>query len=257
MNPLGVCLSPVEASMAAKAGFDFFEVNVQSALVPDQDDETFADIKELMRAAEIPILAANCFLPAHLTPCGPAVERSSLEHWTRVACQRASEVGIKTIVFGSGAARKVPAGFDRQQAWEQLVSFSRMAAGIAASEGVTLVLEPLNQAECNILNSVAEGTQFVREVDHAGLRLLVDAYHWSRENEPAGDIVAAGELITHVHLATCEKRLFPGAEDFDFTPFLGALKEIAYTGPLSIEAKTQDLATDGPRALEVMQAGMA
>lgn len=83
--------------------------------------------------------------------------------------------GIRTIVFGSGGARNIPDDFCRAEAWEQLVSFGRLAAGAASRHGVTLGAEPLNRKECNVLNSVKESAAYVHEVGHSHFRLLVDS----------------------------------------------------------------------------------
>ena len=47
-------------------------------------------------------------------------------------------------------------GFDRAQAWDQLVTFGRMLGSLARRHNVTIVVEPLNRDECNVLNTVGE-----------------------------------------------------------------------------------------------------
>ena len=165
---------------------------------------------------------------------------------------RAEQAGIEIIVFGSGGARAIPAGFDPATAHTQLVAFSTMAARLAANHGVTIVLEPLNPGECNVLNTVGEGADFVREVNHPAFRLLADAYHMMRGEDPWESIVTHGELLHHVHLATATSRFAPGAEPCDFIPFFKALARARYTGRVSIEGKIPDPAAMLPTARDVM-----
>ncbi|MEZ4560207.1 MAG: TIM barrel protein [Caldilineaceae bacterium] len=86
----------------------------------------------------------------------------------------------------------MPDDFDRERAWAQLVDFGRLIGPLAVDHGVTIAVEPLNYAECNVLNTVAESAAYARDVDHPGVRLLVDAYHRARNEEPTDAIVAAG-----------------------------------------------------------------
>ena len=48
--------------------FAFIEENVQTLLVPEQDEDAFAARLELARAAGSPVVAANRFLPPDLQP---------------------------------------------------------------------------------------------------------------------------------------------------------------------------------------------
>lgn len=254
---LGVCASPDQAPILADAGFDYIELNVQRDLIPEQPDGDFQAMRKTLDALPLPCPAANCFLPGHLKPLGPAVDEPALTAYVDTACARARAVGIGVIVFGSGGARRLPEGFPPDQARAQLVAFGRMAGGIAQSRGVVIALEHLNATECNIITSVAEGDQLVREVNHPNFQLLVDSYHWGRESEPVRDIIAAGGHLVHAHIATPPNREAPGLVEHDFGPFLRALKEVHYNRRLSIEARMGDLAAELPRALAFLREELA
>jgi sugar phosphate isomerase/epimerase len=128
-----------------------------------------------------------------------------------------------------------------------------MVAPIAGEHGVTIAVEPLNRGETNVLNSVSEGLQYVKDVDQPAFRLLVDAYHWAKENEPTADIVAAGPWLAHAHIATYPRRLPPGVEACDFAPFFTALKQAGYNLRISVEAGWGDIPTQAAPALKVMR----
>ena len=73
-----------------------------------------------------------------------------------------------------------PTGYDRGEAWKQLVAFGKLIGPIAERQSVTIVVEPLNLRECNVLTTVGESGQYVEEVDHpyfqaAGRRLPLAA----------------------------------------------------------------------------------
>jgi sugar phosphate isomerase/epimerase len=250
----GVCTGPEYAGAFAEAGFDYIELHVQLQLRPEEPDAVFAAQLEQILAGPLPCPVANCFIPGHLKITGPAVDFTALTRYAAIACDRAQQAGIETIVFGSGGARNIPDGFDRTQAMDQLAAFARMAGDAAAQHAVTICVEPLNRGECNVLNTVAETAEFVRSIGHPHVKLVVDAYHWARNEEPADSIVAAAEFIDHVHIATYATRRAPGAEDCDFQPFYSALAATGYAGRISVECDWTERSVESVKAREVLKA---
>ncbi len=249
----GVCGGPEIAAVAKQAGYDFFEWSVPGLLQPREDEKAFASARAKARESGLPCPALNLFIPSDLKITGPEADATALEQFVAIACRRAGRAGVETIVLGSGGARHIPDGFDRDEAHRQILAFCRMAAPLAAAEGVTIAIEPLNRQDCNVLTSVRESADLVREVDHPAIRLLVDAWHWATDDRSIEAIVAHGPLLAHVHIATYPTRLPPGAEPFDLAPFFAALREGGYNGRVSIEGKIPDPARDLPRALAVMR----
>ncbi len=250
----GVCGDTAMAAVAAKVGFDYAEGSVGAFLKPRDPEAAFLETLTAARGAALPYPCVNCFVPADLKITGPAVDAAALETYVRVTCARARQAGVSIIVFGSGGARAVPEGFDRAGAYAQLIRFAAMTGPIAAAAGVTLAVEPLNTAECNILNSVGECARLVREVAHPAIRLLADAYHMLKDGDSLEDLAANGDILAHVHVATIPTRRAPGAEPCDLAPFFSALARAGYGGGVSIEGNLPDPATDLPRALALMRA---
>ena len=236
----GLCCNLDLAPVAADAGFDYIEMTVPGLLMPLADDAAFEAMLANLRAVKLPCLVVNCFVPGDIKITGPAADPARLQQYVRTACDRAQRAGVKVIVFGSGGARNIPDGIDRTVAWKQLLAFCSMTGPIAQARGVTIAIEPLNRAECNVLNSVTEGAKLAREVNHPAIRLLVDCFHWGRENESPQAIVDAGDLLVHTHLATVANRILPGEEEQDFATFFTALKKAKYDGGVSIEAQVEN-----------------
>jgi sugar phosphate isomerase/epimerase len=250
----GVCTTCDASAAAQAAGWDYIEDSVQRLLQGQKPDEQWQGEQQARQSA-LPIAAANLLVPASLKITGPAVDAEALRHYMQRVLHRAKQVGMQVLVFGSGGARQIPEGFDRQQARRQILDFLRTSAPIAAQYGVTIVAEPLNRSECNILNSVAEAMEYVREVNHPNFQCLVDSYHFWLEEEPLEHLRQAMASIKHVHVADKDGRVAPGESGTaDYRPFFAVLKQGGYNGRISVEASGFNVASDaGPRVLAYLK----
>lgn len=248
----GICAKAQQSAEIRAAGADFVEENVQTFLQGMLDEVEWHGM-ETAKASALPILAANALVPGDLKIVGPTVDFDRLTKYMTNVTTRAQRVGIKILVFGSGAARNVPDGFDRERAQAQIVKFSKMAADLAARAGVTLVVEHLNRNECNIINTVAEAMTYVKAVDRRNFQCLVDSYHLWTENEPLESLQSAMLSIRHVHVAD-KDRAAPGeSRTADYRPFFRVLKRANYQGAVSVEALNfSDFETVGKRVISFL-----
>jgi len=129
----------------------------------------------------------------------------------------------------------MPEGFPKPKARVQYLDAVRIAGDIGEKYGVTIVLEPLLARADNLFNYVSEGMAFVDALEHPRVKLLTDLYHFEAGSEPYGNIVAAGARFGHVHLATPAIPETGEGKVYDFTGFLGALKQAGYDGRVSVE----------------------
>ncbi|MFA6961656.1 MAG: sugar phosphate isomerase/epimerase family protein [Opitutaceae bacterium] len=242
---IGICINPLDTLNWPSLPCDYLEANVQGLFIPEALDADFAPVAVKLAPLAGRIPAANCFLPGDLKVTGPSVDHDRLARYADTAFRRAASIGTKIIVFGSGGARQIPDGWSHTEAFEQFVRALEICAPLALKHGVTLVVEPLNRGECNLVNTVVEGAVVVARVNHPNIRLLVDIYHMACNDESPDDIVKVGPWIAHAHIAEKADRTAPGVAGDDFRPWMAALKRAGYTGNLSLECK---LAPD-PRKL--------
>ncbi len=254
---IGVCTSIQNAPILHKAGATYVEASVRGLLIPDKPDDAFEANFRLVKESPLPVRAANGFLPGSLKCVGPDADHAAVLAYAEVAFQRATRVGIKHIVFGSSSARSIPGGFDRRTAELQFAALLGKMAPLAQASEVIIVIEPLNTGETNFINTVPQGAEFVEAAQHPNIRLLADIFHMLRMDEPAEHIRAGGQLIRHVHIAEKRKRSAPGVEGDDFRPYLQALKDVGYSGEISIECRWDDLANQLPTAVRTLREQMA
>ena len=248
-----VCGKLSDFPAVVEAGYDYVELSVGDFLVPAKNDSAFQVNLEKMKQLNARVISCIYFIPADFRITGAETMHDDILAWADTAFRRARIAGIPHIVFGSGSARRIPDGFDKQEATHQFIDLCKRMAPIAQKYGITVVVEPLNTGETNMINSLAEGAAVVNAVNHPNIRLLCDIYHMLRENEPAGEIVKYGDLLRHCHIAEKETRSAPGTAGDDFKPYFEALKQIKYSGCISIEGKWDDFGKRLAPALQYMK----
>ncbi len=249
----GICTGLENAPLAKQTGWDYIEAPIQALLQGTLPDHQWTRL-DAIRKSPVPILAANMLIPGALKITGPTVDADALYQYMNRVLNRADQADIRTLVFGSGAARMIPDAYPRDHAREQLMDFINMFAPLAAKRNVTVVAEPLNKGECNVLNSVAEAMTYVTEADSPGFQCLVDSYHFWLESEPLDNLRAAMPHIKHVHLADVAGRVAPGlGGTSDYKPFFRVLKDGKYTGAMSVECSHFDIAADSAKVLSFLK----
>ena len=232
---LGLCCGPDKAEKLKAIGYDFIEGGVGGTLKPEMPDADFAPELAKLKSCALPIQSCNGFIPGKFRLTGPEAAHDPALEYAVKACQRADAAGIPFIVFGSGGARNVPKDFDVAKGKAQFIDFCQKLGERIKDCKVTIVLEPLNKAESNILNSVMEGIEYVDAIKRPRVQLLADFYHMMKESEGPDAIRKAGSRIHHCHIAELEGRKAPGTKGEDLSGFFKALKDIGYTGGVSIE----------------------
>lgn len=123
---------------------------------------------------------------------------------------------------------------DRAMAW--LIEALQRCSAAAAPHGVRLALEPINRYETTLINTIDQCLALIEAVGAGNFGVLPDTFHMNIE-EPsiAGSLRRAGGHIYHVHAAD-SNRWYPGAGHIDFAEIARTLREIGYTGYVSVEA---------------------
>jgi sugar phosphate isomerase/epimerase len=244
----GCCAPADRAEAVARAGLDFIELPAVSTLRPDADGSEFAADLSRLEHLPLPAEAFNLFLPGDMKIVGTEIDHERISRYLRHVFDRAAAVGGKVIVFGSGGARRVPDGFDPEEAFAQIAAFLSEAGPIAERYGVTLAIEPLNTGESNILNSVPEALDLAATVGHPNVRALADLYHMELESEPLDHVTQAGDRLAHVHVADTG-RFAPGTGEYPTLELFRRLKEMGYAGRVSVECTWRDFEAEATGAV--------
>jgi sugar phosphate isomerase/epimerase len=109
-------------------------------------------------------------------------------------------------------------------------------AEYAARKNVVINFEPINRYEAALVNSTAEGAEFLSSIgDPASVGILYDTFHSNIEDKDMLETVRKYvKRISHVHFADSNRGL-PGDGHIDFGGIIRQLSENNYQGYVSFE----------------------
>ncbi len=251
--------APERVALAKQAGFDYVECNFQ--LFVRGGDEMLNAYRSALHENEILVESANCFIPGDLPIIGTDFARSEMKEFIDAGMRVGSEMGLKTVAFGSGGARRLPEGVPFSEGVQDLAAFLREVAGpIAAKYGVTIAIEPLRRNESNIIHTLDEGAMLALLSDQPNVCVLADVYHMWGAGEGFAELRNMKGIIAHGHISNPEtkdpraKRTFPVEPDeFDYKGFVDALDAVGCKR-CSIEADCFDFAAEIAKAGPILRA---
>lgn len=124
-------------------------------------------------------------------------------------------------------------GSARENAFSWLCESLIRLGNQAETAGVPLLFEPLNRYESSLVNTLAGGMEMLNLLGTRSIKFSADLFHMNiEEASPADALRAAGELVSHIHLAD-NNRLAPGMGHISFGAMADALNENGYFGFVS------------------------
>ena len=124
---------------------------------------------------------------------------------------------------------------DRAATDARLAGSLRRIVPLAEREKVSVLFEPVNRYETDLLVTVGEVLDLINRLGSPALGILADTFHMNIE-EPSleGSLRRAGPRLRHVHVADSNRHA-PGWGHLDFPALVRVLREVGYTGYLSAE----------------------
>ena len=242
----------------AELGYDYAELPL--AEIMELDDGQKDRILQRLNESGLRCEVCNNLFPKYMRLTGPNPDGEGyLLDYVQRAFAQAAKMGATKVVFGSGAAKRLPDRFPRERGYEQLVTLCRKIGPIAGAYGITVNIEPLRKKECNIINTFQEGCQLAKDAVDKNIGVILDFYHFSQSDEPISQVEKlAVSYLKHIHLSCPSGRVFPGFQnEFVFRDFFSMVMRIGYKNTLSIEAYTDDFERDAKESLDVLRSNLA
>jgi D-psicose/D-tagatose/L-ribulose 3-epimerase len=233
---IGVCAGTEDLAKAEHWGFDYLEP--AGAAIAAMSAAEFERVRQQVLASRLRCRSFNSLIRT-MQVVGPTVNLDAISTYLDSTLGRCRQLGARVVVWGSASSRNIPEGRSREQTWQEIIRFLERAGDIAKSHELVIGLEPLRKQESNIINTGAEALQLVDEVKHPNVKMIIDYYHLRMENENPEILLRARENVVHLHFANPNGRRWPKSadEDPEYTRFFQLVKQIGYTGGLSIEAR--------------------
>jgi len=165
----------------------------------------------------------------------PADRRTYLAR-LRESIAVAKKLDCKKFISCTGNAVE---GLTHEEQHKSAVETLKAGAPIAAQEGITLMLEPLNSPVDHpgyYLDNGHEGAKIVQEVNHPAVRLLWDIYHMQiMHGNVLDNIKQYLPLIAHFHAAGVPGRHELDNGELNYLEILKRIKEMGYQGCCGLE----------------------
>jgi hydroxypyruvate isomerase len=151
------------------------------------------------------------------------------------AIEAALKLGVKQVNCLVG---KILPDLTWAEQWSTLIANIRYAAEQFETEGIRLLIEPLNHFDIPgfFLNTTNDVLELISKVNHENVYLQFDVYHAIRESENIFKVLQESlPKIGHIQIADNPGRHQPGTGEIDYKTFFSALKKAGYSHAIAME----------------------
>lgn len=190
----------------------------------------------------------------HVTTPDDALRAKSWLH-IRNLIDLCADFGGGVMVFGSPFQRATTGGSTREEATARYTEGLASVAAHAAERGVTVLVEALPRAQCDVVQTLEEAVGIVNQIASPGVRTMFDTHNAIDEVEPHAVLVDRYyDYIHHVHVNELDGK-HCGKGGYDFKPVLEVLMRRNYQRWVSLEAfdfsfGAENIANESLRYLE-------
>ena len=220
-----------------KLGFDILEISCAALTRDYATDVKLKDLKQC--AADNGIILTAGYGPTkeqNLCSSDPAVVEKAMSFFGMILPKLQM---LDIHILGGGLYSYWPLDptlpMDKEKDTERAVKNMKRLAVIAEDCGVTLGMEVLNRYEGYMMNTCAEGLEFIKAVDSERVKVMLDTFHMNiEEDNMAAAIRLAGKDLCHLHLGEQNRRV-PGKGSLPWGEIGQALRDINYQGAAVME----------------------
>jgi hydroxypyruvate isomerase len=221
--------TPDEAALRILADLGFRQFELWDWRVHDVTDLQRARSELGLQPA---VFSGNTFAEPLVVP---EIRELALAHLRR-SLDVANGLGTTMLVVHVGYAVPGRLHTDQRQA---AADGLRAAGALAASAGVTLLVEPLNSITDHpgyFLDSLPAARRLVEDVGQPSVRLLLDVYHmWLMHPDLLAGLFEVMPAVGHLHVADAPGRHEPGTGSIPWPTLVRLLDDAGYRGLIGLE----------------------
>lgn len=225
----------LERSMSKASDMDFDAIELFTSSATAVDPTVLRNLLQQfnLKLAAVGTGAGKVLHGLTLTDPNEAVRKKAISFVSEMIAFGA-EFGAPAII--GSMQGNLANGQDCNNTMEWLAAGLRFLGQEAEEKGVSIIYEPLNRYETNLINTLEAGARFIETEQLRNVKLLADLFHMNIEEvDMPGSIRAYANHIGHVHFADSNRRPI-GYGHTDMEPVATALKEVGYHGFVSAEA---------------------
>ncbi len=169
----------------------------------------------------------------HLTTADQGIRQKSWGYFLKLI-DFCADMGTGVLVLGSPNQRGSKGNTPAEAAINLKEGLAKMAPH-ARDRGCTILIEALPSKDTNVVNTLSEAVQIVKELNTPAVQTMFDFHNTPDEKDPMDAIVRRYfRHIRHVHINEMDGR-HPGTGSLDFLPVFKVLAELEYRGWVSLE----------------------
>ena len=212
---IGVCAMPDKLPLLSELGFDYYEPKFSWLASLDKAEfrEQAAALEKYSLAPEVLNLFFKTGTQLYALDGNQDPLLREVAAYADVGFARASALGGKTVVIGSGSVRGIQEGMTREETEKQFARVLSVCGEAADKHGMTVTIEPLSFNECNYIHTVGEGAATAKLSGHPAVGVMVDFYHHWNNHEDFATLPKFADKLWHAHYARPEDRNAPDTND--------------------------------------------
>ena len=248
----GVCALPNQVGAAARAGFDYLEMDINELLKLDADGYR-AMAAEMQKYDIYPEVLCG-MLPDGIDIVGDHVSAKIIHNALDHSFEIARALGAEMMLFDCTGARRLPLNFDPAMAWRQTGNFIRMLQSYAADNDMRVGILPLRRSIAELISYTSEATLIsaMLRLDRVGV--AASSYNMAMEAESLPALRRCGSLLWHMRTSNVLGNRFPRKGDGeDYKALFQMLREMNYEGRISCEGGYADFEKDAKEALACLK----
>ena len=251
----GVCAQPHQVAAAAKAGFDYLEMDINDLLKLDSNAYR-AMAADMEKYGIYPEVLCG-MLPEGVEIVGEHVSAKIIHNALDHSFEIARALGAEMMIFDCANARRLPLGFDPAMAWRQIGNFIRMLQSYASDNDMRVAILPLRRSAADLISYTSEATLISAMLRLDRIGVAAGSYNMAMEAESLPALRRCGSLLWHMRTSNVLGNHFPRKGDGeDYTALFAMLREMNYEGSVSCEGSYADFENDAKEALNCLKAAI-
>ncbi len=201
-------------------------------------ESDFLRVKEALLSQGVSFEVFDSPLPEGLQVTKLGFNLYSWSDYLNTAVERIAELGCKSLVWSDGKSRTLPVEGEKQRFKEQYYKLMHTLCSISEQYSITVCIEPLSQRRTNFLNTLGETMECFSKIGKPNLSLAIGLRNLIEMSVDFKDLMTFKESIGHIHIENpaypMETKSPRSTDEYDYSPFFNAIREIQYSGVLSL-----------------------